>query len=210
MLGIENLSTFIGTGIILGITPGPDTLYIIGRSVYQGRLAGITSVLGVSSGMLIHTLVGVFGLSAILTTSSMAFTLIKYVGAAYLFYLGIKMYFVIVKEKDVEQKNKKYRLRKIYQQGTITNILNPKAAVFFLAFIPQFISEDSSNKLLAFIALGLLLILIETIWYLILAAFSAQVSKPLRKNTFWSKWLNRINSVLFLYLGIRLVILKFE
>ncbi len=205
MFGIENFLVFITTGILLNLYPGPDSLYIIGRSMSQGRLAGVLAVLGISSGSLFHTFIGAIGLSAFLLSSVRAFMFLKYAGAGYLFYQAV----IMIKDSTnnnlpqcVEVINK--NPLKIYRQGALTNILNPKVALFFMALLPQFISASSSNKSLSFIILGLVFIVTGTIWGLFLALFSSLFSKSLRKNAVISKWLIRVNAGLFTCLGIRL------
>lgn len=205
MLGIDNFIVFLTTGILLNLYPGPDSMYIIGRSISQGKVAGIFAVFGISSGSLFHTVIGSIGLSAIILSSAKAFIFIKWVGALYLFYQAILMFkdskkHMLYSNAAIEKKS----LFKIYRQGTITNILNPKVALFFLALLPQFISPEASNKPLAFILLGLAFITTGTIWSILLAVFASYFSEKLRKNTRASKWMLRANAGLFGYLGVKL------
>ena len=205
MLGIENLPVFIIAVLILNLTPGQDTLYIIGRSVAQGRKAGIISVMGISSGSIIHTLAAAFGLSAILSTSAQAFLFLKYAGAIYLIYLGLRL----ILEKNVDRSNKnqgapRQNLTTIYRQGVLTNLLNPKVAVFFLAFLPQFINAESSHKILSFIFLGGLFIFTGTIWCLIVAIFSAKFSEIFRNNPSALIVNRKITGLVFILLGLNL------
>ena len=205
MFGIENFFLFLTTGILLNLYPGPDSLYIIGRSISQGRLAGIFAVWGIVTGAVVHTTVGTVGLSAILLTSARAFMIVKYAGATYLIYQAILMLkdsFAHRPDNPPEIPGKS--LSRIYRQGAITNILNPKVALFFMALIPQFISPTSPNKALSFIILGLVFITTGTIWCLILALSASYVSQRFRKNSRTAKWLLRANAGLFTYLGIRL------
>ena len=211
MFGIENFIIFLTTGILLNLYPGPDSLYIIGRSISQGRLAGIFAVFGISTGSLFHTFIGSIGLSALLLSSAEAFKIVKYAGAGYLFYQAILMI------KDSRSRNpsmhtevQKKSLFKIYKQGALTNILNPKVALFFMALLPQFISATSPNKSLSFILLGLVFISTGTIWCLLLAFFSSFFSQRLRSNSTVSKWMLRANAGLFTYLGIRLATAQFK
>lgn len=205
MFGIDSFIGFLTTGFLLNLYPGPDTLYIIGRSLSQGRLAGVFAVFGISTGGLFHILIGSIGLSAILFTSSKAFMIIKYLGATYLFYQAI----VMIKDsrklnRPMNMEVQKKNLFEIYKQGALTNILNPKVALFFMALLPQFISANSPNKSLSFIILGLVFFTAGTIWCLCLALFVSYFSQRLRKNFYISKWLLRVNAGLFTYLGIRL------
>jgi threonine/homoserine/homoserine lactone efflux protein len=206
MAGIENFSVFISAAILLNIYPGPDTLYIIGRSLSSGRNGGICAALGISSGAVVHTLVGAFGLSALLATSAHAFIAVKYIGAAYLVYQGLRL---ILEHPAQATEPAGLRLSeagllRIYRQGALTNILNPKVALFFLAFLPQFISASSPNKVLPFALLGLVFVTTGTIWCLILALFSSTVSSRLRRSETMTARLRKINGLLFILLGIRL------
>ena len=207
MLGIENFIVFVGAGILLNLYPGPDTLYIVGRSISQGRTAGVLAVLGISTGALFHTALGALGFSVILATSAYAFMIIKFLGALYLIIQGIRM--IMEKGKNNLKSNgevKTLQRFKIYRQGAITNILNPKVALFFLAFIPQFISGNSPNKTLSFILLGFVFITTGTLWCLIVAVFSSFISQKLRSSPLISRWLLKINGVLYICLGLRLAI----
>lgn len=205
MFGIDNFIIFLSTGIILNLYPGQDSLYIIGRSVSQGKAAGIMAALGISTGALFHTIVGATGLSAILLASARAFTLIKFAGAAYLFYQAIIMFRDSFKSSQESHANAhKTSLKKIYKQGALTNILNPKVALFFMALLPQFISPASPHKSLSFIILGLVFITTGTLWGLLLALFSSYFRQKLQNNATTSKWMLRVSSGLFTYLGIKL------
>jgi threonine/homoserine/homoserine lactone efflux protein len=203
-LGIENLAVFVGTGILLNLYPGPDTLYIIGRSLGQGRSAGVAAALGIGTGSIVHTLLGAFGLSAIITASATAFLLLKYAGCAYLIYQGVQLLRNVPVPEPVAARWSRDDLLQVYRQGAVTNILNPKVALFFLAFLPQFISLASPNKPLSFIILGALFVTTGTIWCLLVALFSAALSRRLRQSPGTSRLLRRINGLLFLGLGFKL------
>ena len=182
MFGIENFMVFLPTVILIIVYPGPDSLYIIGRSVSYGRLAGVFAVFGISSGALFHTFIGSIGLSAILVSSAGAFMILKYAGAAYLFYQAVLMIRESIKGRHqihIEAHGKS--LFRIFKQGALTNILNPKVALFFMALLPQFISTASPNKTLSFVILGLVYILTGTVWYLLLALFSSFFSQKAEK-----------------------------
>jgi threonine/homoserine/homoserine lactone efflux protein len=137
MFGIHDFGAFLAAGILLNLTPGPDTFYILGRSIAQGRRAGIASVLGISSGALIHTLAAALGLSVLLTASASAFLAVKLAGAAYLVYLGAKMFFGRKSATTLPTGFSSSSFFTVYRQGLLTNVLNPKVALFFLAFMPQ-------------------------------------------------------------------------
>lgn len=211
MFGIENILLFIGTGILLNLYPGPDTLYILGRSVSQGRAAGVVAALGIGTGAIVHTLLGAFGLSALLATSAHGFFIVKILGGCYLLYQGICMLLAGKNASSASTKiSEELCLSTIFRQGAITNILNPKVAIFFLAFIPQFIPAESESKLIAFLILGGIFITTGTTVCLLVAFFASSVSKRLRESSHFSKWLLRINGVLFACLGIRLVSLDLD
>lgn len=204
MFGIHDFGLFLAAGILLNLTPGPDTLYILGRSIAQGREAGIASALGISVGSIFHTCAAALGLSAILATSAIAFGTIKLLGGAYLIFLGIKMILDRRKQLNLPSNFRRRTVMAAFRQGILTNILNPKVALFFLAFLPQFIDPASSAKIAAFIALGLTFVTTGTIWCLILAWFASVFSKRLRANETISQWLNRTAGALFVFLGVRM------
>src|SRR5205807_3032333 len=177
MFGIHNFGLFLVAGILLNLTPGPDTLYILGRSIAQGREAGIASALGISLGSIFHTCAAALGLSAILTTSALAFGAVKLLGGAYLISLGIKMILDRCKHLSLPSNFRRRTTTAAFRQGVFTNILNPKVALFFLAFLPQFIDPASNSKVLAFLTLGLAFVTTGTIWCLILAWFASAFSE---------------------------------
>ena len=208
MFGIHDFGLFLAAGILLNLTPGPDTLYILGRSIAQGREAGIASALGISVGSIFHTCAAALGLSAILATSGLAFGTIKLLGGAYLIFLGIKMIFDRQKQLSLPSNFRRRTTGAAFRQGILTNILNPKVALFFLAFLPQFIDPASNTKIAAFIFLGLTFVTTGTIWCLILAWFASVFSERLRANEIVSQWLNRTAGTLFVFLGARLATAK--
>ena len=204
MFGIHDFGLFLAAGILLNLTPGPDTVYILGRSIAQGREAGIASALGISLGSICHTCAAALGLSAILATSALAFGTIKLIGGAYLIFLGVKMILDRRKQLSLPSNFRRRTTTAAFRQGVLTNILNPKVALFFLAFLPQFIDPASNAKVPAFILLGLTFVTTGTIWCLTLAWFASAFSERLRANEIISQWLNRTAGALFLFLGLRL------
>jgi threonine/homoserine/homoserine lactone efflux protein len=208
MFGIENYYTFLFAGIILNLTPGADTIYIISRSAAQGRRAGIASVLGIMTGSMIHTTFAAVGLSMILATSALAYEIVKYAGAGYLIYLGIKM--LVLKSGTFITQNelKEDRLIEIYRQGVLTNVLNPKVALFFLSFLPQFINPQYTKGPLPFLLLGLTFTTTGTIWCLIVAYSAASLTKQLRQNQILMKIMQKLCGVVFILLGLQLAIRK--
>jgi len=137
MFGIHDFGIFLAAGLLLNLTPGPDTLYILGRSVSQGREAGIASAFGISLGSIFHTCAAALGLSVILATSALAFVAIKVLGGAYLVFLGMKMILDRRRELTLPSNFRRRTTLAAFRQGVLTNVLNPKVALFFLAFLPN-------------------------------------------------------------------------
>jgi len=208
MFGIHDFALFISAGILLNLTPGPDTVYILGRSIAQGREAGVGSALGISVGSIFHTSAAALGLSAILATSALAFGTIKLIGGAYLILLGTKMILDRRKQLRLPSQFRRRTTMAAFRQGILTNILNPKVALFFLAFLPQFINPTSNAKVVAFLLLGFTFVTTGTIWCLVLAWFASAFSEQLRKNETISQWLNRTAGALFVFLGVRVATVK--
>lgn len=164
MWGIENFTIFLTAGILLNLAPGSDTIYILSRTVSQGKKAGVMSVFGIMTGALAHTLFAALGLSMILMQSAIVFHIIKWLGAGYLIYLGIQA----IRSKNGDrvpiQPQRQLAYRRIYTQGFLTCLLNPKVALFYLSFLPQFISTNNPFGPLPFMLLGLVFITTATIW----------------------------------------------
>ncbi|MGP4864868.1 LysE family translocator [Psychrobacter sp. T6-5] len=213
MFGIENYLGFVLAAILLNLTPGTDSMYIITRSVSQGQAAGVYSVLGITTGALVHTLFAALGLSVLLANSPTAFMLVKYIGAAYLCYLGFKMLTSKNSNSIANNLSKAQNVTnqkavdgwKIYQQGVLTNLFNPKVALFFLAFFPQFIDASYAYGMLSFLILGLTFATTGFIWCLCLALLASKFSKKLRENPKIESMMNKISGVVFMGLGIKLL-----
>jgi threonine/homoserine/homoserine lactone efflux protein len=208
MLGTQNLLLFIASGILLNLTPGQDTFYILGRSIAQGRRAGVISVLGINSGCVVHTCAAAFGLSAILGASANAFLIVKMAGAAYLTYLGLNMVLHRASSTGLPVQFGHETDWAIYRAGFLTNLLNPKVALFFLAFLPQFVAPSADFKILAFLFLGALFMTTGTMWSLVLAWFGSAMSRRLRDNPSAGSRLRRASGAMFVGLGVKLAISK--
>lgn len=223
MFGIENYVGFIAACVLLNLTPGTDTVYIIMRSIAQGKEAGIFSALGIISGILIHTLFAALGLSVLLSTYPLAFTMVKTIGALYLCYLGVKILMTkptILVASSLENSTLKDGIStgnsininlshaQIYKQGILTNVFNPKVALFFLAFFPQFIDTGYANGMLSFLVLGLTFAATSLIWCLCLVLLASVFSQKLRENPAIESLLNKISGVVFIGLGIKLMTAK--
>jgi threonine/homoserine/homoserine lactone efflux protein len=209
MFGIHDLALFVVSGLLLNIMPGPDSLLVMTRSATQGWRAGCAAAMGIGAGVFVHVFAAALGLSAVLATSATAFMAVKLVGAAYILYMA----FGLLKSKKRGDAATPAAVpplpyRKIFAQGFLTNVLNPKVAVFFLAFVPQFISADAPDKALAFIILGCIFNINGTLWCNALALFTAQASARVKVNPAVSLWLNRVTGCLFVWLGIKLALSK--
>ncbi|MFZ6649227.1 LysE family translocator [Undibacterium sp. TJN25] len=211
MFGTHDLVLFIVSGLLLNMMPGPDSLLIMTRSATQGWRAGSSAALGIGTGTLVHIVAAALGLSAILATSATAFMLVKLAGAAYLLYVGVQL--LLSKTKAAQVNNEEKPLARlghgqIFLQGFMTNVLNPKVALFFLAFVPQFIDHDAASKPLAFIALGLVFNINGMLWCHFLAISTAAASHKIRISTGFVKWLNRLMGGIFVSFGLKLALSK--
>ncbi|WP_297572674.1 LysE family translocator [uncultured Deefgea sp.] len=208
MFGIHDLGLFMISGLLLNMAPGPDSLLIVTRSAAQGWRAGSAAALGIGSGTLMHIIAAALGLSAILATSATAFSIVKYIGAIYLLYIGVGLLLskTAAVTAVVDETLAPLSLRRIYVQGLLTNLFNPKVAIFFLAFVPQFISPQAENKALAFIILGCIFNLNGMLWCHLLAVTSAMASQRLQASRAVSQWLNRLIGALFISFGIKLAL----
>ncbi|TXH67892.1 MAG: LysE family translocator [Thiothrix sp.] len=209
MLGIHDWWLFILSGFLLNLMPGPDTLFIMSKTASQGWKAGVAASLGICSGVYVHVFAAAFGLSALLATSATAFVVLKLVGAAYLIYLGwmtLRQKSGLASAAPVQAIQTKQALLTIYRQGFLTNALNPKVALFFLAFVPQFISADSSNTVLAFILLGTVFDISSLLWCTTVALCTAFASARLQVSTTVKTWLNKLVGAVFIGLGLRLAV----
>lgn len=205
MADITNYYGFILAVIMLSLTPGADTVFILTKSITGGYRQGIASVAGIVCGLFVHTILASFGLSVILMTSALLFNIVKISGAVYLIYLGIKA----LKSKssiNINKENVSSSFFIVFRQGLFTNILNPKVALFFLALLPQFVKSNASSPV-PFLILGLTFIFIGSLWSLFLVWASARISNTLRQSKF-SYYLNKAAGVIFIALGLNILRLK--
>ncbi|RII32934.1 LysE family translocator [Clostridium chromiireducens] len=210
MFGIENYSLFIISSIILSVTPGSDTLYVLGNSISSGRKVGVMSAFGISTGSIFHTVMAALGLSAILAKSAIAFNIVKYLGAVYLVFLGVRSLMSKTSLLANENKNEKKSTRQIFLQGAMIDVLNPKVALFFLAFLPQFIDPNTSYGIIPFLVLGFTYIIVATIWCIMLAIFSSSVSRKLNDIKGMHGFVNKFTGTIFIGLGVNLLTAKLK
>lgn len=207
MLGTHDLALFIVSGLLLNMAPGPDSLLVMARSASQGGRAGSMAALGIGAGTCVHIVAAALGMSALLATSATAFMLVKLVGAAYLLYIGIGM--LLTRRRDsgaVADALPPLSHGRIFAQGFLTNVLNPKVALFFLAFVPQFIHPDTEHKALAFLLLGAIFNVNGMLWCHFLALSTVFARQRLRIGRGLGLWLERgVGGVLAL-LGVKLAL----
>ncbi|MCX6079850.1 MAG: LysE family translocator [Chloroflexi bacterium] len=201
MLNYSRLPLFIFASIVLLLTPGPAVLYIIARSIDQGRMAGIVSVVSVEVGNFFHAIAAALGLSALLLSSSTAFSIVKYLGAAYLVYLGVsKLLARSVRDETQHIQSEPQSLRRIFSQGVMVAVFNPKTALFFLAFLPQFVDRANGQVGLQLFTLGCFFVLMAIFsdgMYALLASSAGQWLKSHRQ-----VWLAERYVAGFIYIGL--------
>ena len=183
----SHLYLFVATALVLLLTPGPAVLYVIARSVNQGRVAGIVSVLGLEVGTLFHVGAAALGISALLLSSAVAFSVVKYLGAAYLIYLGVRKLLAREEEPEDEVRGRAASLKRVFWEGVVVNVLNPKTALFFFAFLPQFVSPSRSNVTAQMLFLGCLFVVLATLSDGVYALLAGSVGHWLKGNKRFAK-----------------------
>ena len=211
MLGTHSLGVFAATVFVVNATPGVDMMFTLARTLRHGVAGGIAAALGVAAGCVVHTLVAAFGLAALLAASGTAFALVKWAGAAYLVWLAIGMLRVSGSAAEVAaptvERAASPGLWQLFRQGVLTNVLNPKIAIFFLALLPQFIDAGAPDKLLAFLFLGAWFVVQGALF---LVAFVLLVA-PLRRwraSPAWRRGLNVVGAAIFVWLAARLALVE--
>lgn len=203
---IENFPAFLLAAFLLNIAPGPDQAYILGRTLAQGRFVGLVSSWGVCSGAFIHVVAAALGFSLILQSSPLAYALLKYTGAAWLLWLGLKSFrqgTFRVNEAGAEQA--RASLRRVYAQGILVDLLNPKVALFFLAFLPQFIPPGHPNRASLFIVLGALVIAMGLVCEAALVVLSQRILGKSLQSSRAAIYLNYALGLVFIGLGLNFV-----
>ena len=206
MQGLENFWLFVTAGFLLNITPGPDMLYVLTRSATQGRAAGVASALGIFCGCLVHIGAAALGLSALLMTSALAFEIVKWCGALYLVYLGVRSWVTANRPLGAASPSGalvQVRLGKVFRQGFLVNVLNPKVALFFLTFLPQFTDPHGGNLAGQIAVLGLTFDAMGTAVLLVVAVASAAFRPRLRAA---SAIPARVSGAIFVLMGVGLAV----
>jgi threonine/homoserine/homoserine lactone efflux protein len=199
---VHALPLFIAAGLLLNITPGPDMLFIVGHAASHGRRASVLAALGVGAGCLVHVMLAALGVSALIAASTLAFGVLKWLGAAYLVWIGVGM----LRRPPVAWPGAAPAAGSVFRQGVLTNVLNPKVALFFLAFLPQFIVPGASGQASAFVALGVLFTVNGTLVCIAIALLAGSVRERVAAagTARWGAWLRRACGALFIGLGLKL------
>ena len=207
MTDISNIFLFLAASMALIVTPRPDLVYVVMRTLSQGRSAGLCSAAGVTTGIFLHTLAAGFGLAVLLQTSATAFTIVKYMGAAYLIYLGIKSLTSspgVIKHNDAAINSR----IKIYKQGLISNTLNPKVALFFVAFLPQFLDTEAGNYKLQMLLLGAVFAMLTLAFLSSLTTFIGLCRNSIGHSSFFKNKIHLVTGGVLVGLGARLLFLE--
>tara|TARA_R110000868_G_scaffold194564_8_gene440092 strand:- start:643 stop:1272 length:630 start_codon:yes stop_codon:yes gene_type:complete len=206
---LESYLLFVVASIVLCVVPGPDIVYLLSRCIAQGKRAGVFAAVGIAAGGYVHLAAAITGLSAILLTSATAFTVVKWLGALYLIYLGVTAF----RNSETQDVTTTKRLSgsspwSIFWQGFVSDILNPKVAMFFLALLPQFVEPGSGNPIGQLFLMGITVTSIGLIVNFTLITVSAHVTSEWRQSTTAVRWLKRAMGVTFIGLGARLALEK--
>lgn len=180
MIDFRLFPLFLAAALVLAATPGPGIFYVLARTLAGGHSAGVQSVLGTFLGGLLHVMAAAFGLSAILAASATAFSIVKYAGAAYLCWIGIKM--ILTRNVDLDEGASRTGSRHVFRQGVLTEAMNPKTALFFLSFLPQFVNPRLGHVVVQFLLLGAVSVSLNTLADLVVVAAAAPLGRRLRSS----------------------------
>ena len=197
----DRLAVFVGAALALLMVPGPAVLYIVTRSIHQGRRAGLVSVAGIHLGTLVHITAATAGLSALLVSSATAFTVVKLAGAAYLVGLGLWTLFARRADAEIVLGGER-RLRRVFAQGVVVNVLNPKTALFFLAFLPQFVDRDGGHVTLQIALLGLIFAVLGMMTDSLWAIGAGSAGDVLRRSRHFAQVQRYVSGSVFVGLGV--------
>ncbi len=207
MLSFETIITFFSASLLLALVPGPDNIFVLTQSIFQGKKSGLMIVFGLCTGLIFHTMAVSLGVAVIFQTSVIAFTVLKIIGAVYLLYLAWQI-FNASSEKIDTKNNKLIDYKKLYFRGIIMNITNPKVSIFFLAFLPQFTNPTLGSVPFQMIFLGALFILATILVFCSIALLSGTLATIFNKSTNSQKILNKLASFVFVSLALKLAMTK--
>ncbi|WP_457574565.1 LysE family translocator [Desulfolithobacter sp.] len=207
MDSITYWAVFFSAALAINISPGPDLIYIVSKTISGGRKVGVASSLGVCSGAMVHVLAASLGISAILATSALAFGVVKYIGAAYLIYLGVQAFRSGKGSFDIcESSDQKMSPWQAFRQGVLVDVLNPKVALFFMAFLPQFVRPEVGHNSVQIFLLGSLVILVAVVVEFLIVMVAVQATAFFRGNRKVATWLDRFSGTVLVGLGVRLAL----
>jgi len=198
--------TFFTAALFLNLSPGPDMIFILAQTAKRGVRAGFAAMFGIWTGAFVHVLFAALGLSAILSTSATAFAVVKWIGAGYLIWLGIQALHSKGSDMSINTNTPNMSLQRIYKQGVLVSILNPKVAIFFLAFLPQFVESGAGPVSAQLFLHGFLIIVVAAFVEPPLILASSRVARYFNNNKQLSRWMDRGLGALFIALGIKLAI----
>jgi threonine/homoserine/homoserine lactone efflux protein len=206
VLELSQLLPFLAASLALNLTPGADMTYVIARAATQGRAAGLAGSLGIAAGSAVHTVLAAVGVSALLQHSETAFLIVKYAGAAYLLYLAWKAIRAGDTPPSTERRLGRAGLWRVFAEGALTNLLNPKVALFILAFLPQFVDPAKGNAAVQILLLGVLFNVGGTTINIVVACFASAAARAIGNSAGFGRWLNRISGLVFVGLAVRLAL----
>jgi len=206
MIELTNLYLFIATSFVLCLSPGPDNIFVMTQGITKSKTAAFITTLGLCSGIIIHTTAAALGISVIFQTSQVAFDIVKFAGAFYLMYLAYKAFKHRNDPLTFGEKESKKDLKNLYIKGFIMNILNPKVSIFFLAFLPQFVTIQNGNVPLQMITLGSVFMLITVVVFTSMGILASKLGAKIIANPSISKYLNIITAGVFFSLGLKLAL----
>jgi len=206
MIDLTNLYMFIAATFLICLAPGPDNIYVLTQGMTKSKKAAIVTTLGLTSGLIIHTSAAAFGISVIFQTSEIAFNIVKYVGAAYLLYIAYQAFKHRNEKLDLSVQNSSSELKKLYVKGFIMNILNPKVSIFFLAFLPQFVTPANGNVPMQMITLGLVFMALTVVVFSSIGIAGNMLSSKLLEKPNIVKYMNILTSFVLVGLGLKLAL----
>jgi len=202
-MDLSSVLSFLGVAILLTLIPGPDNLFVLAQSISNGKKAGILTALGLSTGLIFHITAATLGITAIIYQSAIAFAIIKYAGAAYLLFLAYKSF----REKDSQfalNDESTISYKSLYRKAVISNLLNPKVSLFFLAFLPQFINYTNGNVTKQMLIYGILFLIQSLVIFILISIFAGKARDYLKKNPIIAKKINLIQGSLFTLIGLKI------
>jgi len=205
-LELSSIYLFIFTSFLLCLAPGPDNIYVLTQGITRGKKAAIITTLGLCSGIIIHTTAAAFGISIIFKTSQIAFDIVKIAGVFYLLYIAYQIFKSRNEQLDLSSKNSPKEVKKLYIKGFFMNILNPKVSIFFLAFLPQFVSVENGNVPLQMITLGVIFMIMTIIVFSTIGILGSVLSKNLMEKPSISKYINILTSFVLVGLAFKLAL----